>query len=113
MRDRGGKRPAAWHGRVDLVLDLERDVRFDGGLVHAIGVAPVQHLLLGELVVWREVLGRRSERAGAVAGAAVVILRTVATPVGGDDNISERAFGRLNEKAFDDPRDGGHRIRRV
>jgi hypothetical protein len=48
------------------------------------------------------------ERAGAVAGAAVLILRAVATPVGGDYDIRFRAFGRFDEKAFDDPREGNH-----
>ena len=32
----------------------------------------------------------------------------VAPPVGGDDDIGESAFGRADEKAFDDPVDGGH-----
>ena len=34
-----------------------------------------------------------------------MILSAVASPVGGDDDIRFRAFGRLNEKAFDDPKD--------
>jgi hypothetical protein len=48
------------------------------------------------------------ERAGAVAGAAVLILSAVATPIGGDYDIGESAFGGLDEKAFDDPVDGNH-----
>jgi hypothetical protein len=32
-----------------------------------------------------------------------LILSAVATPVGGDDDIGESAFGRFNEKAFDEP----------
>jgi hypothetical protein len=46
------------------------------------------------------------ERAGSVAGAAVLILSAVASPIGGDYDIGVAAFGRLNEKAFDDPEDG-------
>lgn len=91
--------------RVDLVVDLLRDVRFDGRLIDSVGVAPVQHLLLGQIGVRREATTRRSERAGAVAGAAVAVLRAVATPVGGDDDIGEAAFDGLRQEAFDDPRD--------
>ena len=106
--------------RVDLILDLRGDVGFDGRLIHAVLITPVENLLLGQFVVRSERASRRSERAGAVAGAGVGLrvvsgagfLGAVAPPVGGDDDIGEGAFGRLNEKAFDDPRDGGHRIRR-
>jgi len=91
---------------VDLVFDLERDVRFDGRLVHASSVAPVQHLLLGQIGVRREATSRRSERAATVAGAVVVLIGAVASPIGGDDDIGEGAFGRFDEKAFDDPEDG-------
>jgi hypothetical protein len=38
-----------------------------------------------------------------------LILSAVATPVGGDYDIGEGAFGRLNEKAFDDP-ENGHKL---
>ena len=97
--------------RVDLVVDLRGDVRFDGGLIDSRSVAPAKHLFLREVFVRRERTARRLERRAAVAGAAVVILSAVATPIGGDDDIGVGAFGRLNEKAFDDPVDG-HNIRR-
>jgi len=45
-------------------------------------------------------------RSATVAGAAVLILRAVASPVGGDDDIGESAFDGLRQEAFDDPRDG-------
>ena len=91
--------------RVDLIVDLSGDVRFDGGLVHAVLVAPPKHLLLGQIRIRRERSGRRSERRAAVAGAAVLILRAIAPPIGGDDDIGESAFGRFYQQAFDDPRD--------
>ena len=94
--------------RVDLVLDLLRHVRPNRALIDAIRKAPVENLILREVGIWCEVLAWRLERAGAVASAAERFLRAVATPVGGDDDIGERAFGRLNEKAFDDPREGNH-----
>jgi hypothetical protein len=37
-----------------------------------------------------------------------LILSAVATPIGGDDDIGIAAFDGLNEKAFDDPREGNH-----
>jgi len=92
--------------RVDLVVDLLRDVRLNSRLIDAIGEAPAQDLILREVRIRRERTRRRLERAGAVAGSAVLILSAAASPIGGDDNISERAFGRFNEKAFDDPEDG-------
>jgi hypothetical protein len=54
------------------------------------------------------------ERAGAVASAAVGLFcvtaaggfSAVATPIGGDNDIGESAFGGLYEKAFDEPEDG-------
>ena len=92
--------------RVDLVLDLRGDVRFDGGLIDSRSEAPSEDLILRQILVRREVLARRSERRAAVAGAAVLILSAVATPVGGDDDIGEGAFGRFDEKAFDDPDNG-------
>ena len=94
------------HGRVDLILDLERDVRLNSGLVHAVLVAPLQDLFLRQVFVWSERARRRSKRAGAVAGSAVVILRAVATPIGGNYDIRFRAFYGLGEKAFDEPEDG-------
>ena len=90
---------------MDLILDLQRDVRLDGRLIDSIGVAPVQDLCFGQILVRRELTRRRLERAGAVAGAAVLILSAVASPIGGDYDIGESAFCGLNEKAFDDPRE--------
>jgi len=78
----------------------------DGRLVHAVGVAPAQDLILREVFVRSEATSRRSEAARAVAGAAVCFVRAVAPPVGGDYDIGERAFNRLGEKAFDEPEDG-------
>ena len=69
-------------------------------------VVAAQHLILRQIRIRREATSRRRERAATVAGSAVRFLRAVATPVGGDDDIGVGAFGRLNEKAFDDPRDG-------
>jgi len=80
-------------------------------LIDPVGVAPAKHLFLRQVRIWRKLTSRRSKRAGAVASAAVLILSAVATPVGGNHDIGEGAFGRLNEKAFDDPEDG-HIIRR-
>ena len=102
------------HRRVNLILDLRGDVRFDGGLVHAIGVAPIQHLFLRQVFVRSERATRRLERAGAVARSAVGLFcvtaaggfSAVASPIGGDNDIGERAFGGLYEKAFDEPEDG-------
>ena len=94
--------------RVDLVGDLFVHVGFDGGLVDPVVEAPAEDLLRLEVKIWREVYGRRTERSAAVAGAAVGAIGAVATPVGGDDDVGFVAFGRLNEKAFDDPREGGH-----
>jgi hypothetical protein len=37
-----------------------------------------------------------------------LILSAVASPIGGDDDIGEGAFGGFDEKAFDDPRKGNH-----
>jgi hypothetical protein len=34
-----------------------------------------------------------------------LILRAVASPIGGDDDIGVGAFDFADEKAFDDPRD--------
>ena len=75
-------------------------------MIDAIAVAPAQDLRFGQVGIWREATTRRSERAGAVASAAVLILRAVASPVGGDDDIGESAFNGFAEKAFDDPEDG-------
>ena len=94
------------HGRIDLVVDLLRHVGFDGRLIDPIGVAPTKHLFLRQIRIWSETTRRRLERAGAVASAAVGFVSAVATPIGGDNDIGEGAFGRLNEKAFDDPEDG-------
>ena len=92
--------------RVDLVSDLRGDVRFDGGLIDAVREAPAENLILRQILVRREVLGRRRERRAAVAGAAVLILSAVASPIGGDDDIGVWAFNGFAEKAFDDPEDG-------
>ena len=92
--------------RVDLVVDLLRDVRLNRGLIDSVGIAPAQHLRFGQILVRRERTRRRLERRAAVAGAGVLILRAVAPPVGGNHDIGESAFGGLNEKAFDDPEDG-------
>jgi len=97
--------------RVDLVLDLQRDVRFDGRLIDSVAEAPAQDLFLRQVGVRSEVLAGRREGRAAVASAAVLILRAVATPIGGDDDIGESAFGGFNEKAFDDPREGNHGLR--
>ena len=94
--------------RVDLVGDLLVHVRFDGGLVDPAVEAPSENLILREVGVRRERTAGRSERSAAVAGAAVLSIDTVAAPVGGDDDVGETAFGGLNEKAFNDPREGGH-----
>jgi hypothetical protein len=77
-------------------------------LIDAIGEAPAENLILRQILVRRERFAGRSERRAAVAGAAVLILRAVASPIGGDDDILFRAFGRFDEKAFDDLRDGNH-----
>ena len=37
-----------------------------------------------------------------------MILSAVATPIGGDDDIGESAFGGFDQQAFDDPREGNH-----
>jgi hypothetical protein len=37
-----------------------------------------------------------------------LILSAVASPIGGDYDIGITAFGGLNKKAFDDPREGNH-----
>ena len=96
--------------RVDLVVDLLRHVRFDGSLIDSRSKAPAEDLFLRQVFVRREVLAWRSERAGAIASAAVLILRAVASPIGGNHNVRETAFGRFAEKAFDDPREGNHGI---
>ena len=83
------------HRRVDLILDLQRDVRLNSVLVHAVLVAPVKHLFLRQIFVRRERAGGQLERAGAVARSAVGLLgvtaaggfSAVATPVGGDYDI--------------------------
>ena len=98
--------------RVDLVLDLERHVRFNRGLIDSVAEAPVQDLSFGQILVRRERTARRSEAGRSVASAAERFLRAVATPVGGDDDIGESAFDFADEKAFDDPREGNHGIRR-
>ena len=85
---------------------MERDVRFDGGLIDSVLVAPVENLFLREVFVRRERASRRGERRRAVASAAVGFVSAVASPVGGDYDIGVRAFGRLDEKAFDEPEDG-------
>ena len=97
--------------RVDLIFDLERDVRFNSGLVHAVLVAPLQDLILREVRIRSERSGGRCKRAGAVARSAVGFVSAVASPVGGDYDIDVGAFGGLYEKAFDEPEDG-HIIRR-
>ena len=94
------------HGRIDLIVDLLRHVGLNSRLIDTVLVAPVQDLFLRQVRIWRELTTRRSERAGAVASAAVLILSAVASPIGGDYDIRFRAFGGLNEKAFDDPEDG-------
>ena len=100
------------HRGIDLVLNLQRDVRFDCGLIDSRSEAPAQDLSFGQLIVRSERTTRRLERRSAVASAAVVILTAVASPIGGDNDIGESAFRWFNEKAFDDPREGGHGIKR-
>ena len=96
------------HGRIDLILDLQRDVCLDGRLIDSVAVAPTKHLRLRQVRIWRKATTRRRERRRAVASAAVLILSAVATPVSGDDDIDVGAFGGLNEEAFDDPRERNH-----
>ena len=102
------------HGRVDLILDLERDVRLNRALIDSVRVAPTENLFLCKVRIRSEAISRRSEAARAVAGAAVGLLGVsaaggfgaVAPPVGGDYDIGVGAFNRLGEKALDEPEDG-------